>query len=339
MRRVREAPDVGTPTACITHAPARRPAPERSGPQPRPPPRPQPDRRRAGRRGSHRGRAHVLPRCRPRRAAGRVRHRRYAGRRRSRLDPRPRAPGAGERAPQPRPDPAPARGARLTPATNPARRGGRRYATLTFREGPEPPGRAARRPGPRGIHDLHRLLVRRGAAACARGARTRRARDVRVRCSRVGMRCARAGGPPGGRAPLPTDRRRRRDRGLALTSTISRRRWCAPATTAATASTPTVENAIRPFCLGRRSWLFADTVAGARASARLYSLVQCAKANGLEPYRSATADPAHPGRPDLSPAPRSLLLARQSRRSPGAYPSSYAPAMRNEVQALGSKLR
>ncbi len=34
-----------------------------------------------------------------------------------------------------------------------------------------------------------------------------------------------------------------------------------------------VENAIRPFCLGRRSWLFADTVVGARASARLYSLV------------------------------------------------------------------
>ena len=45
-----------------------------------------------------------------------------------------------------------------------------------------------------------------------------------------------------------------------------------------------VENSIRPFCLGRRSWLFADSVAGARASARLYSLVQCAKANGLEPY-------------------------------------------------------
>ena len=37
-------------------------------------------------------------------------------------------------------------------------------------------------------------------------------------------------------------------------------------------------------CLGRRSWLFADSVAGARASARLYSLVQCAKANGFEPY-------------------------------------------------------
>ena len=45
-----------------------------------------------------------------------------------------------------------------------------------------------------------------------------------------------------------------------------------------------VENAIRPFCVGRRNWLFADTVAGAHASARLYSLIECAKANGLDPY-------------------------------------------------------
>ena len=44
------------------------------------------------------------------------------------------------------------------------------------------------------------------------------------------------------------------------------------------------ENSIRPFCLGRRSWLFTDSVAGTRASARLYSLVQCAKANALKPY-------------------------------------------------------
>ena len=44
------------------------------------------------------------------------------------------------------------------------------------------------------------------------------------------------------------------------------------------------ENAIRPFALGRRNWLFADTVNGAKASARLYSLVQTARANELEPY-------------------------------------------------------
>ena len=45
-----------------------------------------------------------------------------------------------------------------------------------------------------------------------------------------------------------------------------------------------LENAIRPFAVGRRNWLFADTVAGAHASARIYSLIECAKANGLEPY-------------------------------------------------------
>jgi transposase len=48
--------------------------------------------------------------------------------------------------------------------------------------------------------------------------------------------------------------------------------------------TNAVENVIRPFCLGRRNWLFADTVAGANSSANLYSLIQTAKANGLEPY-------------------------------------------------------
>jgi len=44
------------------------------------------------------------------------------------------------------------------------------------------------------------------------------------------------------------------------------------------------ENAIRPFVTGRKNWLFSDTVAGARASANLYSLIETAKANGLEPY-------------------------------------------------------
>ena len=44
------------------------------------------------------------------------------------------------------------------------------------------------------------------------------------------------------------------------------------------------ENAIRPFALGRKNWLFADTSRGARASATVYSLIETAKANGLEPY-------------------------------------------------------
>ena len=44
------------------------------------------------------------------------------------------------------------------------------------------------------------------------------------------------------------------------------------------------ENAIRPFAVGRRNWLFADTARGARASATVYSLIETAKANRLEPY-------------------------------------------------------
>ena len=34
----------------------------------------------------------------------------------------------------------------------------------------------------------------------------------------------------------------------------------------------------------RKNWLFSYTVKGAQASANLYSLVETAKANGLEPY-------------------------------------------------------
>ena len=45
------------------------------------------------------------------------------------------------------------------------------------------------------------------------------------------------------------------------------------------------ENAIRPFVVGRRNWLFADTVAGANASANLYSLLQTCLANGIDGYR------------------------------------------------------
>lgn len=44
------------------------------------------------------------------------------------------------------------------------------------------------------------------------------------------------------------------------------------------------ENAIRPFVVGRKAWCFADTPAGAHASAMIYSLVETAKANGIEPY-------------------------------------------------------
>ena len=44
------------------------------------------------------------------------------------------------------------------------------------------------------------------------------------------------------------------------------------------------ENAIRPFVLGRKNWLFSATTEGAHASAAMYSLVETAKANQIEPY-------------------------------------------------------
>lgn len=44
------------------------------------------------------------------------------------------------------------------------------------------------------------------------------------------------------------------------------------------------ENAIRPFVIGRKAWLFSDTVAGANASAVIYSVLETAKSNGVEPY-------------------------------------------------------
>lgn len=46
-----------------------------------------------------------------------------------------------------------------------------------------------------------------------------------------------------------------------------------------------IENAIRPFALGRKNWLFAGSPAGAKAGAILYSLLQTCKANHVEPYR------------------------------------------------------
>jgi transposase len=44
------------------------------------------------------------------------------------------------------------------------------------------------------------------------------------------------------------------------------------------------ERGIRPFTIGRKNWMFAKSQAGAQASANLYSLVETAKANDLNPY-------------------------------------------------------
>lgn len=46
----------------------------------------------------------------------------------------------------------------------------------------------------------------------------------------------------------------------------------------------TAERAIKPFVIGRKNWLFSNSANGAHASAALYSVVETAKANGVEPY-------------------------------------------------------
>ena len=45
------------------------------------------------------------------------------------------------------------------------------------------------------------------------------------------------------------------------------------------------ERSIKPFVMGRKNWLFANTPGGAQASAVIYSLIETAKENGLDPYR------------------------------------------------------
>lgn len=44
------------------------------------------------------------------------------------------------------------------------------------------------------------------------------------------------------------------------------------------------ERAIRTFCIGKKNWMFHDSVMGARASAIIYSISETAKLNNLRPY-------------------------------------------------------
>lgn len=52
-----------------------------------------------------------------------------------------------------------------------------------------------------------------------------------------------------------------------------------------TPDTNRIENKIRPFVVGRKNWLFSGSPRGANAIAGLYSLIETAKANGIDPYR------------------------------------------------------
>ncbi|SHK22977.1 IS66 family transposase, partial [Hespellia stercorisuis] len=48
------------------------------------------------------------------------------------------------------------------------------------------------------------------------------------------------------------------------------------------------ENAIRPFTVGRKNWLFSASPKGATASAMVYTMVEMAKANDLNTYKYLT---------------------------------------------------
>ena len=45
------------------------------------------------------------------------------------------------------------------------------------------------------------------------------------------------------------------------------------------------ERSIKPFVMGRKNWLFANAPAGAQSSSVIYSLIETAKENALDPYR------------------------------------------------------
>lgn len=44
------------------------------------------------------------------------------------------------------------------------------------------------------------------------------------------------------------------------------------------------EKSIRTFCVGKKNWMFHDSIKGAQASAVIYSLSETAKLNNLRPY-------------------------------------------------------
>ena len=46
-----------------------------------------------------------------------------------------------------------------------------------------------------------------------------------------------------------------------------------------------IENSVRPYALGRKNWLFCNTVSGAVASSVVYTIIETAKANGLKPFQ------------------------------------------------------
>jgi transposase len=77
-----------------------------------------------------------------------------------------------------------------------------------------------------------------------------------------------------------------------------------------------IENAIRPFAVGRKNWLFADTAEGARASAILYGIFATCKANNIPSYdylcKALTLLPACSPNDDFTPFLPYNLVARSA---------------------------
>jgi hypothetical protein len=48
------------------------------------------------------------------------------------------------------------------------------------------------------------------------------------------------------------------------------------------------ERSIKPFVIGRKNWLFANTPRGAKASSIIFSIIETAKENKLKPYEYLT---------------------------------------------------
>ena len=48
------------------------------------------------------------------------------------------------------------------------------------------------------------------------------------------------------------------------------------------------ERSIKPFVMSRKNFLFANTSSGAQSSAVIFSLIETAKENGLDPFRYLT---------------------------------------------------
>lgn len=84
------------------------------------------------------------------------------------------------------------------------------------------------------------------------------------------------------------------------------------------------ERSIKPFVIGRKNWLFSNTPRGAKASATIYSVIETAKENGVNPLTYLTwlfeempqlADPKDPAALDRL-LPWSEALPPHCRLSP-----------------------